>query len=164
MEEEGVQDRSLNRHLRSKEVGSAFILCPMANTASHDDGSADSRQRIEEARRQAAGAGKRVAVVFGADWCPDHQALERSLQSRYVAPFVDDAFEVVVLDVGQRDRNLELMGEYGMAVERGIPAVAILETDGTVVAAQKDGEFSTARSLPVVEIADFFHRYGKAGT
>lgn len=113
----------------------------MTRKASHDDGSADSRRRIEEARHQAAVAGKRVAVVFGADWCPDHQALERSLQSQYVAPFVDGDFEVVVVDVGQRDRNLELMGEYGMAVERGIPAVAVLEPDGTVVTAQKDGEF-----------------------
>ena len=135
----------------------------MTRKASHDDGSADSRRRIDEARQQAAITGKRVAVVFGADWCPDHQALERSLQSQYVAPFVDGAFEVVIVDVGQRDRNLELMGEYGMAVERGIPTVAVLEPDGTVVAAQKNGEFSTARALPVVEIADFFHRYGKAG-
>ncbi len=135
----------------------------MAHEASHDDGSADSRRRVEEARRRAAVAGKRVAVIFGADWCPDHQALERSLQSQYVAPFVDGVFEIVVLDVGQRDRNLELMGEYGMAVERGIPAVVVLEPDGTVVTAQKNGEFSTARSLPVVEIANFFHQYGKAG-
>ncbi len=134
----------------------------MAQDTSHDDGSADSRRRVEEARRQAADAGKRVAVVFGAAWCPDHQAFERALRSKYVAPFVDGVFEVVVVDVGQRDRNLELMGEYGMVVERGIPAVAVLEPDGTVVAAQKEGEFSTARSLPVVEIADFFHRYGKA--
>ncbi len=134
----------------------------MTRETTHDDGSADSRRRVEAARHQAAVAGKRVAVVFGADWCPDHQAFERSLQSQYVAPFVDDFFEVVVLDVGQRDRNLELMGEYGMVVERGIPAVAVLEPDGTVVVAQKNGEFSTARALPVVEIADFFHRHGKA--
>ncbi|MEM7352131.1 MAG: thioredoxin family protein, partial [Acidobacteriota bacterium] len=116
----------------------------MTHQTSHDDGSAESRQRVGEARRQAAASGKRVAVVFGADWCPDHQALEEALKSQYVRPFVDDVFEVVVLDVGQRDRNLELMGDYGMAVERGIPAVAVLEPDGTVVAAQKNGEFSTA--------------------
>ncbi|MEM7581887.1 MAG: thioredoxin family protein [Acidobacteriota bacterium] len=132
----------------------------MTRETPKDDGSADSRRRINEARRQAADAGKRVAVVFGADWCPDHQALEQALESQYVVPFVDGVFEVVVVDVGQRDRSLELMGEYGMRVERGIPAVVILEPDGTVVTAQKDGEFATARSLPVVEIAKFFKEHG----
>ena len=123
-----------------------------------DDGSRASKQRIEEACQRAGADGKRVAVVFGADWCPDYQALEKAFESPYVAPFVKDAYEVVRLDVGQRDRNLGLMAEYGMRVERGIPAIAILEADGSLVAAQRDGEFGNARALPVVEIATFFHK------
>ena len=50
-----------------------------------------------------------------------------------------------------------------MAVENGIPAVAILEPDGSLVAAQRQGEFRNASSLlSVAEIVSFFHRHAPA--
>lgn len=129
-----------------------------------NDGGDEARRAIDRARQQAAAAGKRVAVVFGADWCPDSQALDRALEHRLVAPLVAPAFEVVALDVGNRDRHLDLAAEYGIDLARGIPAVAVLEADGRLVFAQRDGEFGTARALPVVEIASFFHRWAPPGS
>lgn len=49
-----------------------------------------------------------------------------------------------------------------MDVHNGIPAVAILEPDGTLVDAQRKGELRTARSLSVAEIAAVFHRWRPA--
>lgn len=118
---------------------------------------------IEAARTQAAAEGKRVAVVFGADWCPDCYAFESSLKHRLVAPIVQPAFVFVKVSVGGRNRNLDLMESYGMAVENGIPAVAILEPDGHLVASQRQGEFRNASSLlSVAEIVSFFHRWAPA--
>lgn len=119
----------------------------------------EARAAVTAARARAAAAGKRVAVVFGADWCPDSRALDAALAHPLVAPIVAPAFELVRVDVGRRDRNLDLMAEYGMDVWKGIPAVAVLEADGTLVAAQRDGELSTARGLSPVEIATVFHRW-----
>lgn len=122
--------------------------------------STDARAAIDAARMQAAQEGKRVAVVFGADWCPDCDAFKRSLGHRLVAPSVDPHFVVVKVSVGNRDKNLDLMAEYGMSVGSGIPAVAILEPDGTLVAAQRDGQFRNASALlSVTEIASFFSRW-----
>ncbi len=121
---------------------------------------ADARSSIDVARAQAAQEGKRVAVVFGADWCPDCDAFKRALGHRSVAPFVDPHFVVVKVSVGNRDKNLDLMAEYGMTVGSGIPAVAILEPDGSLVAAQRDGLFRNASALlSVTEIAAFFGRW-----
>ncbi len=121
---------------------------------------ADARAAIDVARMQAAREGKRVAVVFGADWCPDCDAFKRSLGHRLVAPSVDPHFVVVKVSVGNRDKNLDLMAEYGMSVGSGIPAVAILEPDGSLVAAQRDGQFRNASALlSVTEIAAFFDRW-----
>jgi thioredoxin 1 len=120
----------------------------------------EARAAVDAARRQAAGEGKRVAVVFGADWCPDCDAFKRALEHRLVAPILDPNFVVVKVSVGNRDRNLDLMAEYGMTVGSGIPAVAILEPDGRLVASQRDGEFRNASSLlSVAEIVSFFHRW-----
>jgi thioredoxin len=125
----------------------------------------DARAAIKAARAQASGEGKRVAVVFGADWCPDCDAFKKALGHRLVAPIVDPNYVVVKVSVGNRDRNLDLMQEYGMTVDSGIPAVAILETDGSLVAAQLEGEFRNASHLlSVAEIVSFFHRWAPERT
>ena len=52
------------------------------------------------------------------------------------------------------------MAEYGMNVGSGIPSVAILEPDGSLVVAQRDGQFRNASALlSVAEISSFFHRW-----
>jgi thioredoxin 1 len=121
------------------------------------------RAGIEAAQAQAAREGKRVAIVFGADWCPDCYAFESSLKHRLVAPIVQPAYVIIKVSVGNRNRNLALMEGYGMVVENGIPAVAILEPDGSLVAAQRNGEFRNASALlSVAEIVSFFHRWAPA--
>jgi thioredoxin 1 len=123
----------------------------------------DARAEIDAACSQAAQEGKRVAVVFGANWCPDCEAFKRALGHRLVAPIVDPNYVVVKVSVGNRDRNLDLMAGYGMAVGSGIPAVAILEPDGSLVVAQRDGEFRNASSLlSVAEISSFFQKWAPA--
>ncbi len=131
----------------------------METSRSHHD-QEDAHAAIEAACRQAAAEGKRVAVVFGANWCPDCEAFKRALGHRLVAPIVDPGFVVVKVSVGNRDRNLDLMAEYGMNVGSGIPSVAILEPDGSLVVAQRDGEFRNASALlSVAEISSFFQRW-----
>ena len=123
----------------------------------------DPRTAIHAARARAGEEGKRVAVVFGADWCPDCDAFKKALGHRLVAPVVDPNYVVVKVSVGNRDRNLDLMEEYGMNVDAGIPAVAIVEPDGSLVAAQLEGEFRNASSLlSVAEMVSFFHRWAPA--
>ena len=123
----------------------------------------DARAAIAAGRRQAALERKRVAVVFGADWCPDCHAFKQALHHRLLTPIVEPGFVVVHVSVGDRDRNLDVMREYGMAVGNGIPAVAILEADGSLLAAQRDGEFRNASALlSVQEIAAFFQRWAPA--
>lgn len=117
------------------------------------------RAALQEALSQAAREGKRVAVVFGADWCPDSRTLDATLVHPLVQPIVDHGFVILKVDVGRRDKNLDLMAEYGMDVWKGIPAVAVLEPDGTLVAAQREGEFRNARALTPLEVVSFFHPF-----
>lgn len=125
-----------------------------------DDYVADAHASIDAALKQAGREGKRVAVVFGADWCPDCFALNKALTHRLVTPILDPSYVVVKVSVGNRNQNLDIMADYGMDVVRGIPAIAILEPDGTLLKAQTDGEFRNASSLlSVAEIVTFFHAW-----
>jgi protein disulfide-isomerase len=131
----------------------------METSRSHHDHE-DARLAVETACRQASAEGKRVAVVFGANWCPDCEAFKRALGHRLVAPIVDPHYVVVKVSVGNRDRNLDLMAEYGMNVGSGIPSVAVLEPDGSLVVAQRDGQFRNSSALlSVAEISSFFQRW-----
>ena len=124
---------------------------------------AEVQTGLATAQAQAAREGKRVAVVFGADWCPDCYAFESSLKHRLVAPIVQPAYVFLKVSVGNRNRNIDLMESYGMAVENGIPAVAILDPDGSLLVSQRHGEFRNASALlSVAEIVSFFHRWAPA--
>lgn len=121
---------------------------------------ADAHAAIAAARERAAQEGKRVAVVFGADWCPDCYAFDKALTHRLVTPILDPSYVVVKISVGNRNQNLDIMADYGMDIVRGIPAIAILEPDGKLVRAQTDGEFRNANALlSVAEIVSFFHAW-----
>lgn len=125
-----------------------------------NDYEADAHAAIKAALKLAGREGKRVAVVFGADWCPDCYALNRALTHRLVTPILEPSYIVVKISVGNRNQNLDIMADYGMDVVRGIPAIAILEPDGTLVKAQTDGEFRNANALlSVAEIVSFFHAF-----
>ncbi len=101
-----------------------------------------------------------MAVVFGSDWCPDCHAFQKALGHRLVAPIVEPGFVVVHVSVGNRDRNLDIMRGYGMSVGSGIPAVAVLEPEGSLLVAQRDGEFRNSSALlSVAEIVAFFQRW-----
>src|SRR5436305_8194480 len=118
----------------------------------------DTRAAIDAACRQAAVEGKRVAVVFGANWCPDCEAFKRALGHRLVAPIVDPGYVVVKVSVGNRDRNLDLMAEYGMNVGSGIPSVAILEPDGSLAVAPRNAELPNASPHhPAAQIPSPYH-------
>jgi len=125
-----------------------------------NDYEADAHAAIQAALKLAGKEGKRVAVVFGADWCPDCYALNRALTHRLVTPILEPSYIAVKVSVGTGNLNKKIMADYGMDVVRGIPAIAILEPDGTLVKAQTDGEFRNANSLlSVAEIVNFFHAW-----
>ena len=98
------------------------------------DEQADPAQDIAAALQQAKADDKRVLLDFGANWCPDCLVLAQHFENAQVKPFLDEHFVVVKIDVGQWDKNLEIAQQYGNPIERGIPAVVVLDADGAQLA------------------------------
>jgi thioredoxin 1 len=120
---------------------------------------ADAQEEIAEALHTAAATHKRVLVVFGGNWCYDCHVLDEAFHSPEIAPTLERLFEVVHVDIGQMDKNLDVAKKYDVPLDRGVPAIAVLDSDGKLLFSQKRGEFEAARSMAAEDILGFLNKW-----
>lgn len=123
------------------------------------DERADARQEIAAAIQEASRAGKRIVLVFGANWCKDCRALDAQMHKGELASLLEKAFVVVKINVGRMDKNVDIAKKYGVPVENGIPAVAVLDARGKLLYAQDLGQFASARHMSYESIRAFFEQW-----
>ena len=119
----------------------------------------DAHAEIKQALQLAAKAHKRVLVVFGANWCYDCHVLDLAFHRHDVAGVLQQNFEVVHVDVGEGDKNQDIMQQYEVPMKRGIPAVAVLDSNGKLLYSQKGGEFERARALAPEDVLQFLNKW-----
>ena len=103
----------------------------------HDlyDESADGREQIKRAVKQASDEGKRVLVMWGANWCGWCRHLEEQQQtSDEISKLLSEHYVSIHIDVGHRDKHMDLALEYGLDFdELYIAHMMVLDRDGEVV-------------------------------
>ena len=119
----------------------------------------NAHTEIAQALKLAAQQHKRVLVIFGANWCFDCHVLDLAFHRPDVAAVLTPNFEVVHVDVGEYDKNLDIMQQYQVPKERGIPAIAVLDSNGKLLYSQKGGEFEKARSLSPEDVLAFLNKW-----
>jgi thioredoxin 1 len=120
---------------------------------------ADAHAELTEALARAAKDHKRVLVVFGANWCYDCHVLDLAFHRDDLAPVVEKNYEVVHVDVGEGDKNQDIMQQFQVPMEKGIPAIAVLGSDGKLLYSQKSGEFEKARALDHETLLVFLNKW-----
>lgn len=121
---------------------------------------ADAHAEIKEAEEKAAREHKRLLLVFGANWCFDCHVLDLAFQRPELAPVLGANYEVVHVDLGpEEEKNADLVREYEIPLNKGIPALAVAESDGKLVVSQKNGEFEDARALTPEVLLEFLNRW-----
>jgi len=68
-------------------------------------------------------------------------------------------FVVVTVDVGRYDKNLDVAAKYGVPIDKGIPALAVLDPHGKLLYAQSQGQFANARAMPDQDFTGFFRKW-----
>lgn len=118
-----------------------------------------SRSQIDAALQIARKEDKRVLLVFGANWCFDCHVLDAAFQSARIAPLIQSYFVTVKVNIGDGDKNLDLAKEYDTPVEKGVPALAVLDPNGRLLTSQKLGEFHSVIKLGPDDIIRFFEKW-----
>jgi thioredoxin 1 len=120
---------------------------------------ADAHAEIKEAEQKAAISHKRVLLVFGANWCYDCHVLDLAFHRPDFAS-VMAGYEVVHVDLGvDEKKNADLVKQFDVPLNKGIPALAVVESDGKLVVSQKNGEFEDARSLTPEALLEFLNKW-----
>lgn len=119
----------------------------------------DAHAEIKEAEEKAAAEHKRVLLVFGANWCYDCHVLDLAFQRPDFASTME-GYVVVHVDIGvDGKKNNDIAQEYQTPLNKGIPVLAVLESDGKVVVSQKNGEFEDARSMTPEALLEFLNKW-----
>jgi thioredoxin 1 len=124
---------------------------------------ADAQKEITEALATAVKSHKRVLLIFGGNWCYDCHVLDEAFHTPEIAPTLNHNFVVAHIDIGEYNKNLEIAKKYEVPLERGVPAAAVLDSDGNLLFSQKNQEFEKARSLAPEDILAFLNKWKPAG-
>ena len=109
--------------------------------------------------KSAAGHHKRLILDFGGNWCGDCQVLDIYFHDPANKPLLDANYVLVHVNVGRLDRNLDLAERLRIPIEKGVPALAVLAGDGTLLYSQKTGEFEAMRRMQSATVTQFLEQW-----
>ena len=115
---------------------------------------ADANADVLQALKAAQADHKKVLLVFGANWCKDCRVLDQAMHGSSQS-LIEGKFDVVKIDVGNFDKNLDLAERYGNPIKMGIPAVVVVSADNQVLYSTMGGELADARSMGEQGIYEF---------
>jgi thiol-disulfide isomerase/thioredoxin len=85
------------------------------------NGSIYSEEDIKKFMESSIQKSRQPVIIFGGNWCPDCRILDGTLQIPTIQKFINDHYDVMHIDVGRYDKNMELMDFFGIVKEKGSP-------------------------------------------
>lgn len=111
---------------------------------------------VAAALGRAQASGHRIVLVFGANWCHDSRALAGWFTTPRFAAMLKPRYEIVWIDVGNKDRNLDLAKRYGLDGIKGTPTVLVLDNAGKPLNLRDAPGWRNASTRSADAIYDYF--------
>jgi len=128
-----------------------------ARSASRDvyPAPAQAKADLAAALKTAAAAHKRILLDFGGNWCPDCIVLDRYFHDPANRPILEANFVLVHVNIGMEDANLDIAEKYNVPLDKGVPALAVLDEKGKLLYSQRGGEFEAMRRMQSSAVTQF---------
>ena len=125
------------------------------------DDHADADAAVADAKARALARHKLLLIDLGGNWCPDCRILAGTMALPEVKAFVDTHYEVVTVDVGRFDRNLQIPAHYGITRRLdGVPSILIVDpTADRLIDSGHVAALSDARHMSPQALADWLARW-----
>ena len=93
----------------------------------------DAAQDLDDALERAKLRGNRVLLVLGANWCHDSRGLAAKFEKPQFQSLIAMNYELVYVDVGFKNRNIDIAQRYGIDDIVGTPTVLVITADGVLL-------------------------------
>ncbi len=114
---------------------------------------------IASALKTAAAQHKRVILDFGGNWCGDCKVLDIYFHNQHNLPILDAGFVLVHVNVGRFDANMDIAARYNIPLQKGVPALAVLNAKGKLLYSQTGGEFEDMRHMESTSVTEFLTQW-----
>ena len=104
---------------------------------------------------------KQPIIIFGANWCPDCRVFSGTIEINSVKKFTDKNFNIMYIDVGRYDKNMNLIEYFDIPPADGIPRVLVFNLNREIINNSTTTEWRTARDRTSQEIFNFFQIMAK---
>jgi thiol-disulfide isomerase/thioredoxin len=94
---------------------------------------ADAKAEVDAALSRAQVGNRKAIIVMGANWCHDSRALAGWFATPRFAGMIAGQYELVYVDVGYRDRNIDIARRFGIKAVKGTPTVLIVDGNGRLL-------------------------------
>lgn len=120
---------------------------------------------VDGALGRARRRGVPLLLDLGGNWCPDCRILAAVLELPELKDFVARHFELLMVDVGRYNRNMDVPARWGLEKLNGVPQLLVIDAaaggDGRLVNATTADALADARALSPQMIADFLARFAQ---
>ncbi len=123
------------------------------------DPKANATREVDAVLLEAKATGKKPIIVLGTNACHDSRGLALKFATPPLDRIIADNFLVVWIDVGLKDRNLEIANRFGVDKIVGTPTVLVVSPEGAVLNADTAAEWRTADSKPFDEAVAYFKSF-----
>lgn len=123
------------------------------------DATRDASEDVAVAQEKAEEEGLKSLIVMGANWCHDSRALAGYLETDALQSLINEHYSLVFVDVGQKNRNLDIARSFGLDGIVGTPTVIIQNPDGTVLNLETAVSWRNSASRTAEDIYDELERY-----
>ena len=136
-----------------------FKQLPVVLTQPYDEG-ANADAAVAAAFTRAQKSRKRVLIDLGGNWCVDCIVLANFLKLPEMQRFMAAHYEVVTVDVGRFNRNLQIPARFGITKRlEGVPALLIATPDGQLVNGTNVFATASASEMTPKSVADYLAKY-----
>ena len=128
------------------------------------DEKANANAALDRALARAKAANKRVLIDLGGNWCGDCRILAATLELPEMKAFVNRNFEMISVDVGRFDKNLQVPARYGITTRlEGVPAILVIDpkTGQQLVSKAQVADLADARHMAPQDLANWLAKYTK---
>lgn len=127
------------------------------------DEAADANAAVDRARAKARATHKLLLIDLGGNWCLDCRILAGTVDLPELKAFVARHYELVTVDIGRFDKNLQIPARYGITKRlEGVPSLLVVDPRGDkLLNADHTAALSDARHMSPQGLADYLASWAR---